>query len=70
LDTALFTLSESSQFEGFDEANDILGLMTRQWNAIAEALHNDDVCLPILLEDENGVCHGNDWARGFMPTQC
>jgi hypothetical protein len=21
---------------------------------------------PLLLEDENGVEHGNDWARGFM----
>ena len=22
--------------------------------------------MPLLLEDENGVAHGNDWARGFM----
>ena len=22
--------------------------------------------VPLLLQDENGVAHGNDWARGFM----
>ncbi len=22
--------------------------------------------MPLLLEDENGVAHGNDWAHGFM----
>ncbi|MGA2646864.1 MAG: UPF0149 family protein [Candidatus Sulfotelmatobacter sp.] len=22
--------------------------------------------MPLLLEDEDGVAHGNDWARGFM----
>ena len=24
------------------------------------------VHLPLLLEDENGAEHGNDWARGFI----
>jgi len=32
----------------------------------AATLSKDEVYLPILLEDGNGVTHGNDWARGFM----
>jgi uncharacterized protein len=47
-------------------ANEILGLMMRHWNTIAGALNKDEVYEPILLQDENGVAHGNDWARGFM----
>jgi uncharacterized protein len=34
--------------------------------SIAAALNKDEVYGPILLQDENGVFHGNDWARGFM----
>ena len=25
-----------------------------------------EVYVPLLLKDEDGVAHGNDWARGFM----
>jgi uncharacterized protein len=32
----------------------------------AGTLFKDEVYGPILLQDENGVAHGNDWARGFM----
>ena len=46
--------------------NEIFGLMIRHWNTIAGALFNREVYVPFLLEDENGVAHGNDWARGFM----
>ena len=59
-------VSDTCEFAGFDEANDILGLMMRHWNTVAAALHNEDVYLPILFEDENGVCLGNNWARGFI----
>jgi uncharacterized protein len=38
----------------------------RHWNGIAATLHKGDVHLPILLKDDNGVCWGNDWSRGFM----
>ena len=44
----------------------ILALLMRHWNDIAATLSKGDVYLPILLEDENGVAQGNDWARGFM----
>jgi uncharacterized protein len=39
----------------------------RHWNTIADTLHSDDdVYLPLLLEDESGIAHGNDWANGFL----
>ncbi len=58
--------SETHQFETLEEANEILGLLMRHWNHIAATLSKGDVYLPLLLEDENGVSHGNDWARGFI----
>ena len=59
-------MTDTCEFAGPDEANDILGLMMRHWNTIVVALHKEDVYLPILFEDENGVCLGNNWARGFI----
>jgi uncharacterized protein len=57
---------EPHEFESLDEANEILGLMMRHWNNIAGTLSQGKVYLPLLLLDENGVEHGNDWARGFI----
>jgi len=59
-------MSEACEFSGLNEANDILALIMRHWNGIAAELHKGDVHLPILLEDDNGVCQGSDWARGFV----
>jgi uncharacterized protein len=44
---------------------DFLSLLMRHWNVIADTLHSGDVFLPLLLEDDNGVTHANDWAIGF-----
>lgn len=57
---------ETRQFESLEEANEILGLMMRHWNDIAGTLSKGTVYLPLLLLDENGVEHGNDWVRGFI----
>ena len=57
---------DAHQFESVEEANDILALMMRHWNDIAGTLLEGEVYLPLLLEDENGREHGNDWARGFI----
>jgi hypothetical protein len=57
---------EMCAFDSPDEANEILGLQMRHWNYIAEPLSKGDVHVPLLLEDEDGVAHGNDWAQGFM----
>jgi uncharacterized protein len=59
-------MSDAHEFASLEEANDILALLMRHWNDIAATLSKGDVHLPILLEDENGVEHGNDWARGFL----
>ena len=59
-------MSDTCEFGSLDEANEILGLMMRHWNTIAGTLFKNEVYVPLLLEDENGVAHGNDWAHGFM----
>ena len=41
-------------------------LIMRHWNVIADTLHSGEVFLPLLLEDENGITHANDWANGFL----
>lgn len=45
---------------------DFLSLIMRHWNVIADTLHSGEVFLPLLLEDENEITHGNDWATGFL----
>jgi len=59
-------MSDACEFGSLDEANEILGLMMRHWNTIAGTLNKDDVHVPLLLQDENGLAKGNDWAHGFM----
>src|ERR1022692_236806 len=59
-------MSDTCDFGSLDEANEILGLLMRHWNIIASTLHKDEVYVPLLLEDADGVAQGNDWARGFM----
>ncbi len=38
----------------------------RHWNTIAGKLLIGEAYVPLLLEDEDGVAHGNNWAHGFM----
>ena len=59
-------MSDTCEFASLDQANEILGMMMRHWNTIAGTLFKGEVYGPILLQDENGVAHGNDWAHGFM----
>jgi len=59
-------MSDTCEFGSLDETNEILGLMMRHWNTIAGTLFKGEVYVPLLLEDEDGMAHGNDWARGFM----
>ena len=46
--------------------HDFLALIMRHWNVIADTLHSGEIYLPLLLEDENGIAHANDWAAGFL----
>jgi uncharacterized protein len=59
-------MSDACEFRSIDQANEILGLMMRHWNTIAGTLFKGEVYVPLLLEDEDGIAHGNDWAHGFM----
>src|ERR1700704_5617096 len=47
------------------ELQTFLDLVMRHWNAVVHTLHSEDVFLPLLVEDDDGVAHGNDWANGF-----
>lgn len=50
-------------FESIDEAQTIMTLVMRHWNTIAGTLQADDIYLPMLLEDDDGLCRGNDGRR-------
>ena len=49
-----------------EEANEILGLMMRHWNISPGRCSKRGLCSAPAYEDEDGIAHGNDWARGFM----
>jgi uncharacterized protein len=57
-------------FDGNDQATEILGLLMRHWGTISSelfrTLKESHVYMPVLLEDDEGIAHGNDWAQGFM----
>jgi uncharacterized protein len=45
---------------------DFPSLVMRHSNVIADTLHSGELFLPLLLEDDSGVTHANDWAIGFL----
>jgi uncharacterized protein len=57
-------------FDDNNQATDIMGLLMRHWNTISSelfrTLKEPYVYMPMLLEDDEGIAHGNDWAQGFM----
>ena len=53
-------------FRAQEILQDFLSLVTRHWNAVSQTLRSGNVYTPLLIEDENGVSHGNDWANGFL----
>jgi uncharacterized protein len=57
---------DRSVFEDTSSAQEFLSLIMRYWNAIADTLNSGELYLPLLLEDESGITHGNDWADGFL----
>lgn len=61
---------EDFAFDNQERATEILNLIVRHWNAIASellrTLKEPHVYLPVLLEGDDGVARGNDWALGFM----
>jgi uncharacterized protein len=61
---------EDFVFDREAEAHAMLALLMRHWNDIAGQLRasvdNPDLYVPVLMEDDEGIAHGNDWASGFM----
>lgn len=57
---------DQTVFEDTSSAQVFMSLLMRHWNAIADTLNYGEVYLPLLLEDESGITHGNDWANGFL----
>jgi uncharacterized protein len=53
-------------FEDTSSAQEFLSLTMRHWNSIADTLNSGEIYLPLLLADENGISHANDWANGFL----
>ncbi|MDA9981378.1 UPF0149 family protein [Gammaproteobacteria bacterium] len=57
---------EDEAYESLEQAERFMTVLMAHWNHIARTLQKDDIYLPILLEDSNGVALGNDWAKGFL----
>ena len=57
---------DQTVFEDASSAQVFMSLLMRHWNSIADTLNSGEVYLPLLLEDESGIAHGNDWANGFL----
>ena len=53
-------------FEDMAEAELFFELVNRHWNDVNHQLDSEEVYLPLVLEDENGKYHANDWAQGFL----
>ena len=53
-------------FDSVQELQEFLDLLMRHWNNIAHTLSSGEIFLPVLLEEDDGIAHGNDWAWGFM----
>jgi yecA family protein len=56
-------MADEEAFTNQQELRDFLDLVMRHWNAISDVLHSGDVFLPLLLEDEQGHVHANDWRK-------
>ncbi len=62
--------SEDFAFESDEQVNELLGLLMKHWNAVADGLQRslggEEIYMPVLLEDETGIARGNAWAAGFI----
>lgn len=57
---------EDEAYESLEQAERFMSVLMSHWNHIARTLQDNEIYLPILLEDSNGVALGNDWANGFV----
>jgi uncharacterized protein len=59
-------MADEDAFASDAEANELLGLMMRHWNAIIDEYENERVYLPMMDEPDEKSVPGRQWARGFM----
>ena len=52
-------------FDDMSEAEEFISLVLRHWNAINATLAKDEPHMALLLENDDGISHCNDWAKGF-----
>ena len=57
---------EDPKFESKEEAGEIMSLIFRHSNAIADKLAKKECHVPIMSVDEDGKASGNAWAAGFL----
>lgn len=60
------SLDNQEIFSGPDSAKLMWNLIFHHWNSVKEVLSSAEAFVPLLLEDDEGRVHGNNWARGFM----
>ena len=60
------TADQQPSFKTLQEAQEIMDLLVRHWNAIAQTLAAGEIYLPILLLEESVATRGKNWAKGFL----
>lgn len=53
-------------FENMREAGRFMELVGQHWNHVNHQLSEEEVYLPLVLENERGDYGGNDWTKGFI----
>jgi uncharacterized protein len=59
-------MADEEAFTIHEELQDFLGLLFRHWNSIVRVFVEEELFTPLLIEDQDGIAHANDWTRGFM----
>ena len=59
-------MADEEAWNSREQLQEFMDLLMQHWNTISRTLQARDAYLPIVLEDDQGVAHGNDWATGFM----
>ena len=59
-------MADAESFASEEDVQRFVQAVIQHWNFVTETLQSGDFHLPLLLEDNEGVAHANDWAHGFM----
>ena len=58
-------MADAESFASEEDVQRFMQTVIQHWNFVAKTLQSGDFHLPLLLEDNEGVAHANDWAHGF-----